>query len=974
MRERHPLLGGWTVLSILEKTGQTASVTDETRALELFVDRHEAMRRVIEHFNTRPTPERILFFSGDGGNGKSLLLKYLFSKCCIQFDAENWEWIKHLPFGEFVSHVLKAEGVTSLPKLHIDLGSPARGEERPRECFSALLMMRRSLGSQGFQFPIFDYACMSYMHRTGSLSEERIKSLFPSDSISLAADLLELLTNTNWVSEIAAGVMKIIQKQLGKSYALYKGRRRLAEDDVSNIERMDPHRELNLELPSLFAADLNAAMAMNTSVHQLAIFFDTHEQFWGSERSLSEDLFFERDEWLRRLLVSLDLGAGISVIVAGREPPRWSEAVRFRLPPENISLFEVGHLSREDADQYLELFGVLDPKLRRSVVSYAQIRQGQIHPFYLSLCGAVVAEAQRAGSPINSVDFEMGSAISDQGGLLVQRLLRYVNADAAYAVKALSAARAFDRSIYFKIGEELELAVSEPAFRLLTSFSFVWRVDYDGGGWYRIHDLLRRVLRDQRDGLTTRTHEFLEKYFRELASEGDVSAAAEAIYHANQLDWQRGVREWVDRFENALLVTNYDLCRALIEIRQELLIKKPLERARISRVVGEFFASLGKYEEARAEFREAASAIDEADSQGAKDRTLEWLRGQVLRGLGECEGNLSLFEDSIRSFQSAVSALDSAAAQMPEEARVLKEKGKALRGLGRVQREVSQLDEAANTIELATTVLAQAAEITTDETSSAADRAGIWLQRGKSLAKLGRHVEAHESLAMALKEYQEALIASPSDVSALLKKADTHRRLGQLLASRGDNEAEAHYRSAISAYDDALRLAPSSLAIHQNRGLALKGLGNLLISSSRKDAKETLMAAGRAFEEALKLAPNQFLSLVEKGNSLSSLAEIEATSGAVQEAKHLYRQALEAYDEATKWAPQRAVIQKSKGLAHLGLASLIWKDSNAAIEHLELAQQCFARLLEVDPMGREAQRLKCQAESMIAAKRVNAKL
>jgi len=48
-----------------------------------------------EYLN-EPPRERILCFYGDGGNGKSLLLKFLREKCSKQFTPKEWEQLNKL--------------------------------------------------------------------------------------------------------------------------------------------------------------------------------------------------------------------------------------------------------------------------------------------------------------------------------------------------------------------------------------------------------------------------------------------------------------------------------------------------------------------------------------------------------------------------------------------------------------------------------------------------------------------------------------------------------------------------------------------------------------------------------------------------------------------------------------------------------------------------------------------------------------
>ncbi|MGB7247552.1 MAG: hypothetical protein WBC73_01335 [Phormidesmis sp.] len=74
------------------------SVTEGDRALDLFTDRYSFTRLLAERINDPPKRE-ILFFHGAGGNGKSLLLKYL-RKECKGLMAEQWQRTREKPDDE----------------------------------------------------------------------------------------------------------------------------------------------------------------------------------------------------------------------------------------------------------------------------------------------------------------------------------------------------------------------------------------------------------------------------------------------------------------------------------------------------------------------------------------------------------------------------------------------------------------------------------------------------------------------------------------------------------------------------------------------------------------------------------------------------------------------------------------------------------------------------------------------------------
>src|SRR5688500_17646132 len=123
--------------------------------------------------------------------------------------------------------------------------------------------------------------------------------------------------------------------------------------DIEAIHRMDPERELLQELPGFFAEDLNAAMRGEDAPRRIALFFDTHEAFWGEQRDAQGIRDFIRDEWLRCMLDTLVRRLEIVSVVAMRERPRWQHAERCPIAESAIELVHIAHLSDEDARAYL---------------------------------------------------------------------------------------------------------------------------------------------------------------------------------------------------------------------------------------------------------------------------------------------------------------------------------------------------------------------------------------------------------------------------------------------------------------------------------------------------------------------------------------------------------------------------------------------------------------------------------------------
>jgi len=263
--------------------------------------------------------------------------------------------------------------------------------------------------------------------------------------------------------------------------------------------------------------------------------------------------FWYQDEWFRRLLLALKFKLGIVVVVAGRDCPvtqlRWPNASKFPIPEHLIEAQLVWHLSAADAKDYLHKVEIDKPDLADAVIKYASVNPDecwenlQVHPFYLGLCADVVLAERRRGIELLSSDFARIPKLENKTAELTDRLLMYVDREVRSAVHSLSACRAFDEDLYMRLGVGCHFQASSANFEILTSFSFVWNEPQRGERWYRIHELLRHLDSERDNEKTRRAHGVLEGHYRELGNR------AEAIYHANRLDWLRGVKEWVEVFE-----------------------------------------------------------------------------------------------------------------------------------------------------------------------------------------------------------------------------------------------------------------------------------------------------------------------------------------------------------------------------------------------------------------------------------------
>ena len=890
----------------------------DDRKLQLFTDRHEFTRRFASYLNDDPPPAKILYFFGDGGNGKSLLLKHLQYHCCKKFPPQVWQQLRALPesqAAEVADFVRNAEPktYTPIPVVKHDFGLIPIKEDKPQDRFYGLLMLRRNVAAvtnkYKFKFPNYDFACFWYLLNKGE-SNAAINQLFPDDVMELLTPVVETFAEFPVVAQ-AVAVLKGIDKLGGikRAMKLIQNRLGVSDEKADEIRRKDIDTELIDCLPKLFAGDLNVAMAGRNKPDRLVMLFDTHEKMWDEKRNSQGATFWYQDEWFRRLLRALDYKLGIVVAVAGRDCPvtqlRWPNAAKFPIPADYIDAQLVWHLSPADARDYLHKVEIDKADLADAVIKYASVNPDeswenlQVHPFYLGLCADVVLAERRRGIELLASDFARIPKLENKTAELTDRLLLYVDREVRSAVHSLSACRAFDEDLYVKLGAGCHFQASSANFEVLTSFSFVWKSEKRGDNWYRIHDLLRRLDADRDNPKTRRAHEVLEGHYREV---GD---AAEAIFHANRLDWERGVKEWAEVFDKALRLSRYGECESLLGVRDELWIKSDFWLGRVSKSEGDYYAWLARYVEAKQEYLEAVAAYNSALLIAPDDINALNNKGNALQSLGDLQAKLSEFEAAKQSYFEAIAALNSALLIVPDDIDVLKNKGIALKCLGNLQAKLSEFEAAKLSYSEAIAAYNSALLIAPDYINALNNKGNALRVLGKLQARLSEFEAAKQSYFEAIAALNSALLIAPDAICVLNNKGNALRDLGELQARLSEFEAaKQSYCDAIAAFDSALLIAPDDIDVFNSKGIALRCLGDLQAGLSEFEAaKQSYFEAIAALNSALLIAPDYIAAFNNKGIALKNLGDLQAKLSERQEALKSWQEALEMFDRSLAIAP-----------------------------------------------------------------------
>ncbi|MEG4011915.1 MULTISPECIES: tetratricopeptide repeat protein [unclassified Microcoleus] len=936
------------------------------RQLQLFTDRHEFTRRFAFYLNEDPPREQILYFFGDGGNGKSLLLKHLEFHCCKIFPSQDWQRLREIPesqAAEVANFVRNAapKTYTPIPAVRHDFGLIPIKEDKPQDRFYGLLMLRRNIAEatkkHKFKFPKYDFACFWYLLNKGE-SDATLSQLFPDDVIQLVTPAIETFAGFPVVAQAVAvikgivklsgikGVMKLIQQRLGVS-----------DETADQIRRKDIDTELMDCLPKLLAGDLNAAMAGKNKPERLVMLFDTHEKMWEEKRNSQGATFWYQDEWFRRLLRALDYKLGIVVVVAGRDCPvtqlRWPNASKFPIPADYIDAQLVWHLSPADARDYLHKVEIYKADLADAVIKYASVNPDeswdnlQVHPFYLGLCADAVLAERRRGIELLASDFARIPKLENKTAELTDRLLTYVDREVRSAVHSLSACRAFDEDLYVKLGTGCHFQASSANFEMLTGFSFVWESQKRGNNWYRIHDLLRRLDADRDNPKTRRAHEVLEGHYREV---GD---AGEAIFHANRLDWQRGVEEWKEVFDEALDKSRYKECEALLEVRDELWIKSDYWLGRVSRSEGNYYARLARYVEARQEYLEAVAACNSALLIAPDDINALNNKGNVLQSLGDLQAKLSEFEAAKQSYFEAIAAYNSALLIVPDDIEVFKNKGIALKCLGNLQAKLSEFEAAKQSYSEAIAAYNSALLIAPDYINALNNKGNALRRLGDLQVGLSAFEGAKHSYFDAIAALNSALLIAPDAICVLNNKGNALRGLGELQAQLSEFEAAKHsYFEAIAACNSSLLIAPDDICALNNKGKALLSLGDLQAQLSEFEAaKHSYFEAIAALNSVFLIAPDDIGVLTNKGNVLRCLGELQAQLSEFEAAKQSYFEVSAALNSVLLIAPDDIAALTNKGNALRCLGDLQEKLSKRqeALKNWQEALEMFNRSLAIAP-------------------------
>ena len=507
-----------------------------TSALEYFTDREGFLEAFARH---RETPEgqdlAVLVFYGVGGIGKTTLVR----KLCADLARS------HAP----------------LPHARFNLENVG---DQAQACRDVLIRLRSDLEMEfHVKFPSFDLALAVLIAQEGG---ERPSLVKVSDGLGQAfSAALELTPDILKAGlKIAGGrLQSAIQRseplerwvrRVGGTEALLELNERFAQDDGVIIE----------ELVRRFAQDLAVLPPPPGNACRAALFLDTYEALWtGREGSLGAQAQL-LDAWVR-LLAEYLLGAGVLLVLAGRDRINWGD----QDPEWETSLDQhlLGGVSAPDAQTFLARRGIGGPPpaapdpLQTAILHCAHTadrpnQQAGCHLLALALSADIVDNTRQSGAEPAPALF-LGVPPTKMAGELATRFLKSLhNRNLELWVEALSLMPRFDESVALALDAQRQSHAGLAGWEQLRRYSFVTA---HPDGFFRMHRTMREVLRVRSSPDVTRAlHAWFAHYWQERGEEGL------AFYHRWCLDPEGQRQAWADEHEAALGALQMTEARTLL--------------------------------------------------------------------------------------------------------------------------------------------------------------------------------------------------------------------------------------------------------------------------------------------------------------------------------------------------------------------------------------------------------------------------
>jgi tetratricopeptide (TPR) repeat protein len=891
-----------------------ASKGPESR--RLFVDRDDLIAEFIGRIHSTPKND-VLFVFGEGGIGKSSLIDHM-EDCyarALEWPKEQfldpWLAICDLPACELVV-AFRSRSSSPLRCARINFWEKALGKD-PRDAFFGLQAVRQRLDCPA---PLFQSACLLYIHATGGLTKEWMAELFPGDRADFSVGLLDQPWTTATLTAMlhlaahgaSIAMPPIALAALGRGLwgfwakikapksAVEKARKKLG-NAIQDLAYLKTH-ELLEELPRLLAQDINAVLSVNDDAPQdphsrLVLLFDGYDRFVGGEHHLSARDRRERRRWFHDFLAHLQLGLGAMIVVTGQEPPLWSPEIPVDARP-------MDHFASSDALAFAAKAAVEPATCRNALVHYATVAHNRVQPLFLALLVDAYRLGNARGVPLDPEHLPENLTVQQKQKEIIERLLGAADDDLNRAIHTLSACRTFDWKSFQHLGNKLGFAPFRARFDTLTGLSFVRPA---GEGSFLLHSLIRRFL-----GGSNAEHDVHQAWLEYYSGDGE--SVADAIYHQYFLDTPAAEHSWAEAFREAMRTGAHTRCSALLNVRRDLPASFVINCVD---EIGAYLTDSARYGDAE---NELASAATYWHAQAASVITYVVL-GDIFLRWADLRQVQSDYADAGEKYALSVAAYDHALELVPNAPRALINKSLALEKLATLWRHQSDYAEADAKYSEALAASDRALDFLPDQIDALNNRGTLFLDWAILRFLQSDYTGAEEKYTASTRAFDHVLDLAPNYIPSLFNRGCVLGQWANAQMRQGDHAgASEHYESAIADCDRLLELAPNRVDGLWQKGELLHYWAELgMHQNDFSGAEERYATSMAAFDRALELAPDNVLALNAQANMLASWADSRLRRGDFATAGECYGAAVMVYDRALEFAPNFLQALNNKGFA-----------------------------------------------------------
>ncbi len=889
------------------------TITEGPQARKLFVDRYPLRDRLLEALYGMQVQDRILFLHGLSGTGKTLLLQDFRNFCLHKVSRATRTQFIELELPERIEAFRISQSADRFPTAYFDF---ALSSFESRTVPSILCELRRMLETETLHFPLFEFALMHYLRITNQDLSETTKKLVPSlfvDTTAFIADVfvvpvalpIPTLPGTIKIGSTVKLAFNFFEKYLNRWWTEYSKHRVDLESDFNKVLELEYESEILAELPRLFAEDLNRArklISRDDPYGRIVLAFDSHDYVQGKAQLESNYEIFARDEWLRKLLLSLDLTSGILVVIAGQDCPNWQNAPRCRIENSRVEFLNVTFLARADARDYLTLSGITESQFKEKLIDFASVEENEVHPLLLGLAANAAINTPDAfadAAELTPISKDLEKAAKE----LIDRFLKHTDAETQLAVKALAVCRTFNFSLYEKLGECLKFAVSALRFEKLTRFSFVSELK---PGVFSIHALLRKLITNDDELLLfiEKVESLLLKHFNDLEKNGIIDAEFEGLYFKNRLDSTAGIQLLSEKFEESLATGNLRRCESLVNVSFEFLATNSVDRAILSQIEGRFYSRLGNYQGALCSIGDSIKCLSEIDEPTMVSTALlgtsKGLEGRILsKDHRYRESNQALLESNVDYLRALELGSSSPS--------VLMSLANNFVLIGENHFRLSEYGESQSAYQSAANVFENLKTSSTDFYTSLLNRAILVTHEVDLAIAMSMYDEASTKINSAF----DSLAAIPVDVS--LKFVELRRQiliqhsiLAKNLRALGfHREAESHLHQILSAYDSMIAEVPGDSITWLERGNVLREVSLIQNAEGRVvECRDTLFEAVNSYTKAKTLVPLPRNQDFCESAALAELSNVCLTLDQIDESHNFAKRALQLSYQAIELTPK----------------------------------------------------------------------